>query len=174
MSRKTAGLAVLVSAFLTLAVPATADTVRHELQPDGSVVTTTTESRMLRPGERGYRSPPTNNDLRKSGRHGCYKKRVTKRSESLSVFQWGITLDKRWCGYKNGRITSQDRKVYTSTGTNWKLVSKVSRTRMSSSKKGKTWAKAHFRLKYPNFEQNKYPEVGVVFNSSGHSKTWRS
>ena len=174
MSRKLLLALVLASGVLTNTAAATAATVETSPQPDGSVITTTFESWTLSPGEAGYSPPPEGADLRKSGRHSCYKARVYQKSESLGVFQWGITLVKSWCGYPSGRIFRQERNVYTSTGTNWKRISRVSRTKMSSRRKGKTYARAHFQLKYPHFEQNKRPEVGIRFNSSGHSRSWRT
>jgi len=106
---------------------------------------------------------------------GCYRRKVWLSRESVGVFLFGLSLEKKWCGSR-GRIRRQSREARASVGWNWDLVGRPrSGTRMYRADYGESWAKAHFRLDYsPFYTQNKFPAVGVHFNSVGGSRTWQS
>ena len=100
----------------------------------------------------------------------CWSAGVEKEKTSLGIHQWTLEQVSRWCAERQTggwRIVSADRRASFETSTNWRLISKSGRTRKLDSGAVRATTRAHFRLRYPYFEQNCYPRLALTMWPSG-------
>lgn len=109
-----------------------------------------------------------------SGRYGCYRVKISRVKETFSVYRWGITLDKTWCGYTRGRITSQDKVTYISTGTNVsQRTAYYSYTQMVNRSHGNSYSHGYFHDCWGAFCKDDDPVVGLNFYANGDFKPYQ-
>ena len=101
----------------------------------------------------------------------CFQAAVAKRKTSLGVHQWTAGLRVRWCAAE-GRVRAVRREARVRTGTNWQLVSKRV-TERGGRRAATVVAGFHFRLRYPQFEQNCYPRLAIHVTGGGESRIRR-
>ena len=100
----------------------------------------------------------------------CFNANAGKHKTSLGAHQWTIRLRTEWCvADVDGRpkIVSVRRSTRVRTGTNWKLISRSGRLEHDGSRRVSAEMRAHFRLRYPYFEQNCYPRVAIEMLATG-------
>ena len=100
----------------------------------------------------------------------CFTASAGKHKTSLGAHQWTLRLQAEWCvADVDGRpkIVSVRRSTRVRTGTNWKLISRTGSTGREGSRRATVESRAHFRLRYPYFEQNCYPRVAIEMQANG-------
>jgi hypothetical protein len=100
----------------------------------------------------------------------CFTASAGKHKTSLGAHQWTIRLQTEWCvADVDGRpkIVSIRRSTRVRTGTNWRLISRSGRLEHDGSRRATAEMRAHFRLRYPYFEQNCYPRVAIEMLATG-------
>jgi hypothetical protein len=100
----------------------------------------------------------------------CWQAMVIKRKTSLGAHQWTIEHRNTWCAeVRDGRrrIVSVSRRVHFETGTNWRLVGRSGAARKTGPGVATSHTSAHFRLRYPQFEQNCFPRIATVMTATG-------
>jgi opacity protein-like surface antigen len=100
----------------------------------------------------------------------CFDASAGKHKTSLGAHQWTLRVTAEWCVADAGgrpHIVSTRRSTRVRTGTNWKLISRASSTEREGSRRATVESRAHFRLRYPYFEQNCYPRVAIEVQANG-------
>jgi hypothetical protein len=110
-----------------------------------------------------------------AGKYSCHKVSIVRTKETFGVYRWGIKLVKNWCGYSRGRITSQDKTTYISTGTN---VSQrqpyYSNTQTINRSHGNSYSHGYFHDSYGPFSKDDDPLVGLNFYANGDFDPYQS
>jgi hypothetical protein len=100
----------------------------------------------------------------------CFTANAGKRKTSLGAHQWTVRLRTEWCVADvegRPRIVSVRRSTRVRTGTNWRLISRGGSLEREGSRRATAELRAHFRLRYPYFEQNCYPRVSIETLATG-------
>ncbi len=100
----------------------------------------------------------------------CFSANAGKHKTSLGAHQWTLRVTAEWCVADVGdrpHIASVRRSTRVRTGTNWKLISRTGSTGREGSRRATVESRAHFRLRYPYFEQNCYPSVAIEMQANG-------